>query len=363
MAEPRPRSYFPLFELTRARLLEFVRDPAALFWVFGFPVLLAIVLGIAFRGQEPERPRVALVGPGAPEIAARLEADGRVRIVDLGGEAGPQGAATAANDALRLGRVDLVVAAAAGAEGGPPEISYRFDPTRPGSDGARVLVDASIQASFGREDVVRASASPVTEPGGRYIDFLLPGLIGLNVMGSCMWGMGYSIVDARRRKLLKRFAVTPLRRAHFHLSFILSRLLFLAAEVAVILTFGWLAFGVRVHGSVASLALVALVSTMAFSGLALLIASRTESTEVAAGWMNFVQLPMWLFSGSFFDSSRFPDAVQPLIKALPLTAFNDAARAIVNEGASLLAVWPQVLILCAWGGVSFVLAMKIFRWQ
>jgi ABC-2 type transport system permease protein len=182
-------------------------------------------------------------------------------------------------------------------------------------------------------------------------------------MGSCMWGMGYSIVDARRRKLLKRFAVTPMRRTHYQLSFMLSRLLFLAAEVAVIVTFGWLAFGVRVHGSVFALGAVALLSTFSFSGIALLIASRTESTEVASGWMNFVQMPMWLFSGSFFDYSRFPDAVQPLIKVLPLTAFNDAARAILNEGASIVSVWPQVLILCAWGAVSFVVAVKVFRWQ
>jgi ABC-2 type transport system permease protein len=360
MAEPRRTGRFPLWELTMARMLEFVRDPSALFWVFGFPVLLAIVLGIAFRGQGPERPRVAVVGAGARDVASRLVASDRVEVVDPAKGAG--GAASAANDALRLGRIDLLVEAGeVGA--GRPRISYRFDPTRPGAHGARVLVDDAIQRSFGRADVVRSAESHVSEPGGRYIDFLLPGLIGLNVMGSCMWGMGYSIVDARRRKLLKRFAVTPMRRTHYQLSFMLSRLLFLAAEIVVIVTFGWLAFGVRVHGSIAALGAVALLSTFAFSGLALLIASRTESTEVAAGWMNFVQMPMWLFSGAFFDYSRFPDAAQPIIKALPLTAFNDAARAIVNEGASIVAVWPQVLILCAWGGLSFVLAMKIFKWQ
>ncbi|MCK9459459.1 MAG: ABC transporter permease [Proteobacteria bacterium] len=354
MAEPRTPRLFPLWELTKARILEFVRDPSAIFWVFGFPVLLAIVLGVAFRGQEPERPRVAVTGPGAADAARRLEADGRVEVVDL--------ADRAAVDALRLGRIDLLVEAGR-REARAPEISYRFDPTRPGARGAQMLVDDSIQRSFGRADVVKASESHVFEPGGRYIDFLLPGLIGLNVMGSCLWGMGYSIVDARRRKLLKRFAVTPMRRAHFQLSFMLSRLVFLAAEVAVIVTFGWLAFGVKVHGSIAALGAVALLSTFAFSGLALLIAARTESTEVASGWMNFVQMPMWLFSGSFFDYSRFPDAAQPFIRALPLTAFNDAARAIVNEGASIVAVAPQVLILCAWAAVSFVIAMRIFRWQ
>jgi ABC-2 type transport system permease protein len=355
MAEPRRPRLFPLWELTLARMLEF-RDPAALFWVFGFPVLLAIVLGIAFRGQGPERPRVAVVGARAGDVSARLEADGRVEVTEIESREG-------AADALRLGHIDLLVEADASAKDGPPRISYRFDPTRPGASGARMLVDDSIQRSFGRTDVVISTESLVCEPGGRYIDFLVPGLIGLNVMGSCMWGMGYSIVDARRRKLLKRFAVTPMRRTHFQLSFMLSRLVFLAAEVAVIVTFGWLAFGVRVHGSIAALGAVALLSTFAFSGLALLIASRTESTEVASGWMNFVQMPMWLFSGCFFDYSRFPDAVQPFIKALPLTAFNDAARAIMSEGASIAATWPQLLILTAWAAVSFVLAVKVFKWQ
>jgi len=356
MAEPRRPRLFPLWELTLARLLEFVRDPGALFWVFGFPVLLAIALGIAFRDQGPERPRVAVVGAGASDVSARLGADGRIEVTEI--ESGESAA-----DALRLGRIDLLVEAGALANDGPKRISYRFDPTRPGTTGARVLTDDAIQRSLGRADVLEAAESHVSEPGGRYIDYLVPGLIGLNVMGSCMWGMGYTIVDARRRKLLKRFAVTPMRRTHFQLSFMLSRLVFLAAEIAVIVAFGWLAFGVRVHGSIASLGAVALLSTFAFSGLALLVASRTESTEVAAGWMNFVQMPMWLFSGAFFDYSRFPDAVQPFIRALPLTAFNDAARAIVNEGASIAATWPQILILCAWGGVSFLLAIKIFRWQ
>jgi ABC-2 type transport system permease protein len=352
MAERRTPRMYPLVELTRARMLEFVRDPASIFWVFGFPVLLAIVLGIAFRGEAPSKPRVAVVGPGAPDVARRLADGGRVEISH---PARP-------SDALRLGRIDLVVSAESGAAG-RPRIAYRLDPTRPGAQSARAFVDDLLQRSYGRADAIATEDRRVSEPGGRYIDFLIPGLIGLNVMGSCMWGMGYTIVDSRRRKLLKRFAVTPMNRAHFQLSFILSRLVFLAAEIVVIAAFGWIAFGVRVHGSVVALGTVALLATMAFSGLALLVASRTESTEVASGWMNFVQLPMWLFSGAFFDYSRFPDAVQPLIRVLPLTAFNDAARAIVNEGVSFVAVLPQMLILAIWAATSFVLAIKLFRWQ
>jgi ABC-type multidrug transport system permease subunit len=362
MADRRGRRLYPLLELTRARLLEFLRDPSAIFWVFGFPVILAIVLGIAFREQGPERARIAVLGAGAEMVSARLAGNDRVQLMAPTGAGAAAEAEALANQELRAGRIDLVVVAGGG-RSKPPEVAYRYDPTRPGARGARALVDDLLQRAWGRADVVEVREIQVSEPGGRYIDFLLPGLIGLNVMGSCMWGMGYSIVDSRRRKLLKRFAVTPMNRSHFQLSFILSRLLFLAAEMAVIVTFGWLVFGVRVHGSVAGLVAVALLSTMAFSGIALLIASRTESTEVASGWMNFVQLPMWLLSGSFFDYSRFPEAIQPFIRALPLTAFNDAARAIINDGASLLALGPQILVLALWGIVSFTLAVRLFRWQ
>lgn len=356
MAEPRPRrdGGHPLWELTRARFLEFVRDPHALFWVFGFPVLLAVVLGIAFREKSPELPRVAVAGPAAAEVLARLASDETVE-TELRGE-------DEALAALARSSVDVVVIARPDANG-VPSVEYRLDPVRPGARAAELAFDRALQRAYGRQDVLSTEERHVEEKGGRYIDFLLPGLIGLNIMGSCMWGMGYAIVDSRRRKLLKRFAVTPMNRAHFLLAFILSRLVFLAAEVAVLVAFGWLVFDVSVSGSVFTLGFLALLGTLAFSGLALLIASRTASTEVASGWMNFVQLPMWLVSGSFFAYDRFPEVLHPFIRALPLTAVNDASRAVMNEGATFLASLPQIGILAAWAIASFALALRFFRWQ
>ena len=351
MAEHRPR---PLWELTKARFLEFVRDPQALFWVFVFPVLLAVALGIAFRNQGPERTRVALTGAGAAAV--------QPLVAGIEGTQAETMEPAAAAFRLKTGRVDLVLNAdAPPAAGGT--VVYRYDPTRPGVAELRHRVDEAIQVAAGRRDAVRVEEVRTAERGGRYIDFLVPGLIGMNIMGSCMWGMGYAIVDARRRKLLKRFAVTPMNRAHFLLSFFLSRLVFLVLEVLVLVACGWLIFGVEVQGSAAAVLGVALLGTAAFSGLALLIASRTDSTEAASGWMNLVQLPMWLLSGSFFAYSRFPDVVHPLIKLLPLTAINDGLRQIVNEGASITAVAPQIALLAAWSLVSFVVALKLFKWQ
>ena len=343
----------PLVELTRARVLEFVREPEAVFWVFVFPVLLAVALGIAFRSQPAPRVRVAVVGgAGAGALVERLAAAGELEIRLL--------AEADAAEALRKARVDVVVAIA-GAE--PLAVEYRFDPTRPEGRAARLAVDDALQRSAGRTDPVTAGERPVTEVGARYIDFLIPGLVGLNLMGSGMWGIGFSVVSARVRKLLKRYAATPMRRGHYLLSFGLSRLIFLILEVAAIVGFGWLVFGVAVRGSLAALAVVVLVGATSFAGLGLVVAARPRTIEAVSGWMNLVQLPMWLLSGSFFSYERFPEAVRPAIRALPLTALNDALRAVINDGAPLQASWLELVVLAAWGAASFVVALRTFRWQ
>lgn len=347
----------PLWELTRARFLEFIRDPGVLFWVFGFPVLLALVLGIAFRERGPEALRVAVVGEGAEALVARAEAtepplpEAPLVLVPLSEEVASQG--------LRAGRYDLLVRA----ESDPSSLRYRYDPSRPNGVAARLMVDERLQRAYGRVAVISVEEERKTAPGARYIDFLLPGLIGLNIMGSCLWGIGYAVVDARRRKLLKRFAVTPMNRGHFLASFALSRLLFLAAEVILLVFFGSVVFDVQLRGGALSLAAVVLLGTFAFSAVSLVIASRTDKTEVASGWMNFVQLPMWLFSGAFFDYSRFPEILHPFIRALPLTAVNDGIRAVMNEGASLANLGLELGVLALWGVVAFFVALRLFRWQ
>ncbi len=343
----------PLWEFTQVRFLEFIRDPEAIFWVFVFPVILALVLGTAFKNPQNAEIRVAVTGVEAQNLAARLSSSGsHVKAVVMGRDE--------AYAALRSGRADLLARAESGS---PSRVVFRFDPARPGSREARLLADKALQESFGRKDKIAIASEESREKGGRYIDFLIPALIGLNIMGGCMWGMGYAIVDFRRKKLIKRFAVTPMHRSHFLLAFVLSRVAFVLVEAGLLLGFGILVFGFTLFGSLAAFAVVCVLTLAAFAGIALLIAARATSTESASGWMNLVQVPMWLFSGSFFSNTRFPDAFQPAIRLLPLTAFNDAARAILNEGASLASVTPQCILLAAWGCLGFFLALKIFRWQ
>jgi ABC-2 type transport system permease protein len=348
----------PLIELTLARMREFWRQPSAIFWVFGFPVLLAFVLGIAFRDSAPEKMQVAVENSAAnaPEIAATIASAPELRPVVLS-------PAEAAN-ALRKGQVALVVRwGKLDDSGSRTGFDYRFDPTRPESRVARLAVDDVLQRAAGRVNPAEARDQIFSEPGARYIDFLIPGLIGLNLMSSGMWGLGFAVVQARTQRLLKRLAATPMRRWHFLMSFMLSRLIFLVLEVAALLLFGYFVFGVRVHGSWLNVTLVALAGSISFSGIGLLVGARTKTIEGASGLMNLVMLPMWLLSGSFFSAAKFPDFLQPFIKALPLTALNDALRAVMNDGAGLEAVGLSLGVLSLWGVVSFIIALRIFRWQ
>jgi ABC-type polysaccharide/polyol phosphate export permease len=349
------RAVRPLLELTRVRLLAFFREPGAVFWVFVFPVLLAVALGTAFRTRPPEDGRVAVVeGSGAGAAHARLaETTGLVAMLLPAPEAA---------EALRTGQVDLIVTVEADASGAP-RYRYRFDPTRPQSRTVRLAVDDALQRALGRSDAAGVAEDLVTERGARYVDFLLPGLIGLNLMGSSMWGIGFSLVMSRSRRMLKRLAASPMRRSHYLAATVLSRLAFLFLEVAALVAFGRLVFGVQVRGSLLDLTVIAVVGGLAFGGIALLVAARPRSIEVASGWMNFVMLPMWVLSGSFFSYARFPEWLQPAIRALPLTALNDALRAVTNEGAALAATAPELAVLAAWGAACFALALRLFRWQ
>ena len=355
----------PLVELTLTRLREFIREPEVVFWVFVFPVLLACALGIAFRNTAPEKLRIGVEnsGEGATAIADALERSSDIESVVLS----PAEAA----QALRGGKVVLVVRVAADAATNESKtgaslsrsFDYRYDPTRPESRTARLLVDDALERALGRADLAQAHDEKVTEQGARYIDFLIPGLIGMNLMGSGMWGLGFVIVNARGRQLLKRFAATPMRRSHYLLSFIFSRLLFMVLEVGVVIGFAWIAFGVAVHGSLLAVLVIAMIGAFTFAGRGLLVAARPQTIEGVSGLMNFVMLPMWLLSGTFFSSSRFPQFLQPFIKALPLTALNDSLRAVINDGAPLLSNWAQLGVMAAWCLISFTLALRTFRWQ
>lgn len=342
----------PLAQLFFARLRDFYREPQAVFWVYGFPLLLAVGLGIAFWSKKPEPPHVdvqRVSGRSDGEVVRQKLEDAGLK-VELCDE-------EECRQRLRTGKTELYVV--------PEGEGYRYfyDETRAEAVSARYQVDAALARWKAGPAAPRAADEPVSEPGNRYIDFLLPGLMGLNLMGGGMWGVGFVLVEMRVRKLLKRLLATPMRRTDFLISILSARMVMLLPEMVLLVTVGTLGFGMPLRGSLPALIVVIVVGASAFAGLGLLCASRTEKIETISGLMNLVMLPMWLLSGTFFSSKRFPEVVQPFIQALPLTQLNDALREVILEGASLTAVSWRLAILAAWGGVSFVLALKWFRWQ
>ncbi|PYX11089.1 MAG: ABC transporter permease [Acidobacteria bacterium] len=337
--------------LLMARMKELKREPEVIFWVFIFPLLLALGLGIAFRNKPADVTSIAIVaGPGADKAMALLEArKSSIRAEVLNQSLALQG--------FRLGKYDLVVEP--DTNGG---FRYHYDPSRPESVLSRAEVDDALQTAAGRTDPLPTTAVTSTEPGSRYIDFLIPGLLGMNLMNSGMWGIGFALVDMRQRKLLKRFVATPMRRSDFLLALTSSRLVLMLIEVALLLGFGVLVFHMRVLGSILTILLLGAIGAVAFGGLGLLTASRAQKIESVSGLINLVMMPMWIFSGVFFSYERFPAIVHSFIRALPLTALNDALRATILQGASLASQSGRLLVLVLWGGVSFVLALRWFRW-
>lgn len=339
----------PLWVLLLVRLKVLVREPRILFWSSGFPMLLAFALGGAFRGQTVESLIGVVPGPNAESVAAAIDASPRLAVQRMSLEE--------ARDGIRHATIVLAV------EPTTDGVKYHFDPTRADTESSRLLVDDILQRAAGRRDTLGVTPVHHATPGGRYVDWLIPALIGMQMMMGCLTGFGYALTSARESGVLKRFAATPMKRWHYLLAFILARTILTAVEVPLMVVVGRLAFDVRVYGSFVSLAIVSVFGTLAFSGIALLMAARTRRSEAMSGLVSIVSMPNLILSGVFFSSARFPDKVQPLIKALPLTALNDVLRGVMNDGASLVALGPRLMVLGAWGLVSFVLALRLFQWR
>jgi ABC-2 type transport system permease protein len=342
----------PLGALSAARIKQFLREPGSLFWTFGFPLLITVALGTAFRNQGPTRSHVGVIaGPGSELAASALAVDRGIEVAMV----------DPARAARQLGTGEVVLVVVPPASPGLPFV-YRYDPTRPDAPAVRRLVDERLQRQAGRQDPVPTRDETAVARGARYVDWLVPGLLGMQLLNGAMWGASFNIVNARQRKLLKRLAATPMRRSHYLLSFRVSGLLFVPLQVIVLFAFARITFGVTIHGSALGALGLALLGSWCFAGLGLLCASRAQNSETANGLINVVTLPMMVLSGVFFSSSRFPRIVQPAIRLLPMSAFNEALRNVVNDGASIFSQGYPLAVLIGWAVVTSFLAVRIFRW-
>jgi ABC-type multidrug transport system permease subunit len=341
--------HHPLWQLVLFRMRGFLREPAALFWVFVFPLLTALALGVAFRNRALPEIAVAVVdSPEAEQLVPTLDA--------VDGLTAQRMTEAAGRDALRRGKVSLVLI-----PGSQPELIV--DPAQAEGRTARLFVVDTLERLQGRADRVTVQRREVTAPGSRYIDFLIPGLLGFGLMSSSLWGLGWALVQMRTGKLLKRLVATPMKRGHFLLSFMIGRSMLAVVEILFFVAFARLFFDVRMFGSLLGFTALGLWGSTAFGGLALLVVSRAGNAETASGLMNLVSMPMTVLSGVFFSATNFPDWLQPVIQLLPLTALNDGLRAIMLDGTPLLALWPQVLILGVWGLIPFLIALRYFKWM
>lgn len=352
----------PILELTSVRFREFLREKGAVFWAFGFPILLAAALGIAFREKTSPPPRLGLESTAPAWISAAAEGAAAAGELVLlrGSEAEVQGM-------VDRGAVDLALVDAEAIEPSAPESlryrwGYAYDPVRDGAEGQVARIDAALQVRLGRGDVAQTERVTL-KAGGRYVDFLFPGVLGMTLMSSSIWGIGYTLVLHRRRRQLEQLAVTPMKRWHYMLAMFLARGILLGGEVLALVFVGYLFFGVSVHGNLLSLFLIALLGSASFAGLALLAIARVESIEAANGFLNLITLPMWMLSGVFFSYERFPEFSHDFIRLLPLTALNDGMRSVINDGGGLLENAGRIGILLGWSLVTFPLAAKRFRWQ
>lgn len=339
-----------LRQLTWTRMLTFTREPEAIFWVFLFPVVLALVLSIAFKNRGIEKVQVGVVsGDTADRWIEAMKGAGGLDPVTFPDR-------ETAEQKLRSGAIAALV------EGNEP-IRIRYDPTRPEAETARLRVNDAVQRAAGRTDPVLVGTDVVTEHGARYIDFLIPGILGMNLMGTGIWGTGFALVDMRQKKLLKRLLVTPMKKTNFLMAQMFSRFMFLIGEVGLITVFGVWILGVPFRGSFLVFAAFCALGALCFAGLGLLLASRAETLEGVSGLMNFAMMPMWLLSGVFFSYEHFPKVFHPLIRLLPLTALNDGLRAVMLEGKGVSQLGPEFAVVAAWTAICFFVALRIFRWQ
>ena len=345
----------PIPSITITRLKEFVRRPEALFWVYFFPVLMIIVLGNAFQNQTIETFHVDVIeNDHSTALLQQLSNQPQIKthLVDV----------QESSRRLRSGKSVLAITAGPDVDD-QKQLAYRFDAKRPGASTARNTVDDVLQAANGRTDAFTADTTPFDEPGGTYVDFLVPGLLGIGLMGGGMWGVGFAIVDMRIRRLLKRYMATPMRRSHFLISMMLSRLVFMIPQITLTLLVAYWMFDFRIYGSSGAVVFLVVLGAFEFAAVGLLVGARAQTIETASGLMNFVMLPMYTLCGAFFTYERFPEMFHPLIRCLPLTPIIDSLRSVMMDGESLFAQWPEIGVMTLWSVIPFAIAMLIFRWR
>lgn len=255
---------------------------------------------------------------------------------------------------LKRGQVNLIM------KEYPDSLEYFFDPVNPQAKTLFVMLSSVLNNDS--RVFENAAISPLTQKGNRYIDFLVPGLIALGAMNSLLWGISYALIEMRSKKLMRRMVATPMKKSEFLISFFVARLLIAIIEAAILWSFSYAYFKITLQGSLIALATIFLAGNLAFSGLAILLASRTANSRIGTGLINLVTMPMMILSGIFFSYHNFPDFAIPIIQKMPLTMMADSIRAVFIEGSGLTQVAANSAILAGLGVGCFLIGLKIYKW-
>jgi ABC-2 type transport system permease protein len=352
----------PLFQLVSLQFKNFFREPAIIFWAVIFPILMAWVLGVAFTNKGEMKKTVAVVGnitekhvlwlkPDSANTVTRLFGDDiknptRVKFVFSTEEQ--------AMLMMKRGEINLILQQSA------DTIIYRYDPKNPDAVNTYLMIEREINRNA--EPVVCSTIEPVTSRGSRYIDFLIPGLIAMGIMNSCLWGISWNLIEFRMKKLLRRMVATPMRKTDFLLSNLITRTLIGGFETMVLLLFAFLYFSISLEGSILALLMIYFAGILAFAGIAIMISSRTANSQIGNGLINAISLPMMILSGIFFSYHNFPDWCIPFIKYMPLTLLADSIRSIFIEGAGVGDILLPFVVLVITGAVTFLAGLRMYKW-
>lgn len=362
-----------LYRLIIAHLKEIIREPAVLFWGIGFPILMAWGLGVAFTTKKEMSREIAVI-----ELAGSLsnQKTSLNNIIKLNsnkqngdyslflknekvGNINLTFHECSTNEAqilLKKGTISLIIKVINN------KMYYYFDPANSEAQLLYQLVKGVANYGPGYYSSHQEEIKPLTVRGTRYIDFLIPGLLAMGIMMSSSWGISYTLIDRRSKKLLRRMVATPMKKSNLLMALIFARFCMNLVEAVLLFFFAWIYFGIHIQGNIFALIMLFIAGNIAFAGISVLISSHTSNPEIGNGLINAIVTPMMVVSGIFFSYQHFPEWTLPIIKHLPLTMLADGARSIFNEGAGMMQIWKGTLILTITGITTFVIGLKIFKW-
>ncbi|MCX6231931.1 MAG: ABC transporter permease [Bacteroidetes bacterium] len=368
-----------LLMLIGANFRELMREPAVLFWGIIFPILMSIGLGAAFSAKQDVIRKVGIINSNnslsndsstikkflllytTKEYHAnenityysyKIKNEKLGNSIFLFQETNWKDAIVA----LKRGRINVVM------EEKNNGILYSFDPSNPDAQLTYIKLTKFFPAQSYISEENTDNIKLLTLEGTRYIDFLIPGLLAMGVMMSSMWGISYTIIERRSKKLLRRLVSTPMKKSYFLISIITVRFAMNFIEAALLFLFAHIAFGIHIQGNIPALITVFLAGNIAFSGLAVFISSNTSKTEIGNALINVVVMPMMILSGIFFSYHNFPDWFIPIIQKFPLTIMADDIRSIFIEGAGFAEIFIHSLLLSITGILFFITGVKFFKW-